>query len=441
MFSQNQRDSECKVDTDFSIEVKNISKSFRVYSDKSHTLKDRVLFRERNKHAINKVLDGISFSVRKGEALGLIGHNGCGKSTTLKLLNRIIYPDSGTIQMHGRISSLIELGAGFHPDMSGRENIYINATIFGLKRSEIDRRLDAIIRFSELEKYIDNPVRTYSSGMYMRLAFAIAINVDADILLVDEILAVGDANFQRKCFDKLNEIKKGGATIVIVSHSMPQIKSICERVLWLEDGKIQLEGEAAKVCDEYIFTMEQNAEKRRRAEKEEISQIKETDPNDIYPLYEVSNQIGIYSRRSGNMKIRFTRVELLNASMEESQTFYFGEEILVRFDIDKLNGIDLDEQEVSVIFNIFRRDGLLCTTFSTTAEFGNYLKVKDLRRGILRIKHNSLGFGEYILDAVIADAQGGAYDCLGHLIEFSVETPHRLGSGIVAMDNSWEFTE
>ena len=202
------------------IEVRNLTKKFKVYMDKGSQLKERVLFRKRNRYEERWVLNGISFNVRKGEAVGLIGHNGCGKSTTLKLLTKIIYPDGGTVDMSGRVSSLIELGAGFHPDMSGRENIYTNASIFGLSKKEIDARVDEIIAFSELEDYIDNPVRTYSSGMYMRLAFSVAINVDADILLIDEILAVGDAHFQEKCFEKMQEIKKSGTTIVIVSHSL-----------------------------------------------------------------------------------------------------------------------------------------------------------------------------------------------------------------------------
>ena len=184
------------------IEVRNLTKKFKVYMDKGSQLKERVLFRKRNRYEERWVLNGISFNVRKGEAVGLIGHNGCGKSTTLKLLTKIIYPDGGTVDMSGRVSSLIELGAGFHPDMSGRENIYTNASIFGLSKKEIDARVDEIIAFSELEDYIDNPVRTYSSGMYMRLAFSVAINVDADILLIDEILAVGDAHFQEKCFER-----------------------------------------------------------------------------------------------------------------------------------------------------------------------------------------------------------------------------------------------
>lgn len=427
------------MDREVTINVESVSKAFRVYSDKSHTLKDRVLFRERNRHVMNRVLDNISFSVGKGEALGLIGHNGCGKSTTLKLLNRIIYPDSGTIKMNGRISSLIELGAGFHPDMSGRENIYINATIFGLKRHEIERRLDSIIRFSELEEYIDNPVRTYSSGMYMRLAFAIAINVDADILLVDEILAVGDAGFQKKCFRKLLEIKNAGATIVIVSHSMSQLKDICDRVLWIESGRIRLEGKAADVCDQYIFEMEKLSEERKKAEQDAVSNTVSEDPNVLYPVSAICDQINPYSRRSGNMKIRYTSLRLLNSAFQNCQKFFFGEEIIIKFDF-VIDSADIDKNDhINIFFNIFRRDGLLCATYSTTSEYGRFITVADLSGGYFKIDHNSLGYGDYILDAVVSDQDGKEYDCLGHMIEFSVGSPYRMGVGVVAMENEWVF--
>ena len=181
----------------WAIEVENVRKHFKVYMDKGDTLKERVIFTGRNKYENREILKGISFQVPRGQAVGFIGKNGCGKSTTLKLLTRILRPNGGEVRVNGRVSSLIELGAGFHPDMSGRENIYINATIFGLTREEIASRVDDIIAFSELEDYIDNPVRTYSSCMYMRLAFAVAINVNADVLLIDEILAVGDVSFQK----------------------------------------------------------------------------------------------------------------------------------------------------------------------------------------------------------------------------------------------------
>lgn len=226
----------------YSIEVENVVKSFKIFRDRGKTLKEMTLFKKRRSYEKRTVLNGISFNVKKGEAVGLIGHNGCGKSTTLKLLTKIMYPDSGKINMAGRVSSLIELGAGFHPDMSGRDNIYINASIFGLAKKEIDNKYNDIVAFSELEEFIDSPVRTYSSGMYMRLAFSVAINVDADILLIDEILAVGDIAFQEKCFKKLEEIKSRGTTIVIVSHSLNQIEKICDRTIWLHDGIIYKEG-------------------------------------------------------------------------------------------------------------------------------------------------------------------------------------------------------
>lgn len=249
------------------IEVNNITKSFKIYYDRGKSLKEVLVTRGRNKSERRQVLNGISFTVKKGEAVGLIGKNGCGKSTTLKLLTKIIYPDTGTIKMHGRVSSLIELGAGFHPDMSGRENIYLNASIFGLTRKEIDKKVDEIIRFSELEEFIENPVRTYSSGMYMRLAFSVAINVEADILLIDEILAVGDVSFQIKCFEKLKEIKADGTTIIIVSHSLGQIEQICDRAIWIEDGVIREEGIPKNVHEKYLAIMERRRLERMEKEK------------------------------------------------------------------------------------------------------------------------------------------------------------------------------
>ena len=244
------------------ITVKNVGKKFKVYFDKGSTFKERILFRNRREYEERIVLKNINFAVKKGEAVGLIGHNGSGKSTMLKLLTKIMYPDAGQIEVKGRVSSLIELGAGFHPDMSGKENIYINASIFGLSRKEIEKRMNDIIAFSELEDFIDNPVRTYSSGMYMRLAFSVAINVDADVLLIDEILAVGDANFQIKCFEKLKEIKEKGTTIVIVSHSLGQIEEICDRSFWLNDGMIVAEGTPKEVHSYYLNYMEQKRERR-----------------------------------------------------------------------------------------------------------------------------------------------------------------------------------
>ncbi len=241
-----------KTDKENAIEIKHVTKSFKIYYDKASTLKEHLLFWKRNESELYTALKDINLDIKKGETVGLIGVNGSGKSTLLKLMTKIIYPTKGEIITHGKLTSLLELGAGFHQDFTGRENIYFNAAIFGLTRQEIDKRLDEIIEFSELGEFIDNPVRTYSSGMYMRLAFSIAINVDAEILLIDEILAVGDQHFQEKCFNKLQELKNSEKTIVIVSHSLDQIENLCTRAIWINNGLVEMDDTPSKVIPEYL---------------------------------------------------------------------------------------------------------------------------------------------------------------------------------------------
>lgn len=241
-----------KEQDDIVIKVHHVSKDFKVYFDRANTLKERILFFKRNRHEVRTVLKDVTVDIKKGETVALIGVNGSGKSTLLKLMTKIIYPNKGTVETKGKLVSLLELGAGFHPDFSGRENIYFNASIFGLSKEEIDRRLDKIIEFSELADFIDNPVRTYSSGMYMRLAFSIAINVDADILLIDEILAVGDQHFQDKCYSKMMELKEEGKTMVFVTHGMQQVKKFCDRAIWLFEGKVRMDGDTESVVEEYL---------------------------------------------------------------------------------------------------------------------------------------------------------------------------------------------
>ena len=238
---------------EYSIICDNVHKSFNVYLDKSNTLKESILsLFKRNRKEKRQVLKGIDLKIKKGECVALIGTNGSGKSTLLKLMTKIIYPNKGKIITKGKLTSLLELGAGFHPDFSGRENIYFNASIFGLTKEQIDARIDDIIEFSELSDFIDNPVRTYSSGMYMRLAFSVAINVDAEILLVDEILSVGDQHFQEKCLNKMKELRNSGKTMVFVTHSMYQVENLCNRAIWLCDGKIKMDGKPADVVKEYL---------------------------------------------------------------------------------------------------------------------------------------------------------------------------------------------
>lgn len=241
-----------KNNEEYMIEVQDVYKTFNVYLDKANSLKEKMLFWKRNRKEVRQVLRGINLNIKKGEAVALIGVNGSGKSTLLKLMTKIIYPNKGKITINGKLTSLLELGAGFHPDFSGRENIYFNASIFGLTKKQIDDRLEQIIEFSELRDYIDNPVRTYSSGMFMRLAFAVAINVDADILLVDEILSVGDQHFQEKCINKMKQLKQEGKTMVFVTHSLESAKELCDRAVWLSNGVLKLDGKTNEVIEQYI---------------------------------------------------------------------------------------------------------------------------------------------------------------------------------------------
>lgn len=237
------------------IEIMNVTKVFKLFYDKPSTLKERLVFWNKKKVDERVILNDISLQIKKGETIALIGINGSGKSTLLKMMTKIIYPTKGTIKTEGKLTSLLELGAGFHPDFTGRENIYFNASIFGLTKSEIDKRLNKIIEFSELGELIDSPVRTYSSGQYMRLAFSIAINVDAEILLIDEILGVGDQHFQEKCFAKLEELRDSNKTIVIVSHSLDSLKKLCKRAIWIDEGKVKLDGKTDEVIEKYLKTI------------------------------------------------------------------------------------------------------------------------------------------------------------------------------------------
>ena len=236
------------------IEVRNVYKYFSTHA-RATKFKDLLVYHEKRDKRVHKVLNDITFDVKKGEVLGIIGRNGSGKSTMLKLLTKILRPNSGTIETDGKIACLIELGAGFHPDMTGRENVYINASIFGIPGKTVEERFDEIVEFSGIGEHIDERVRNYSSGMYLRLAFSVAINVDANILLVDEILAVGDMQFQKKCIDRLTQFKESGGTIVLVTHDIGQAMLMCDNVMWIDDGHIREYGPAEEVCEHYKQVM------------------------------------------------------------------------------------------------------------------------------------------------------------------------------------------
>jgi len=240
-----------EISNEIAIEVKDVWKKFRLYHEKTYSLKERIIFWGRSKAEDFWALKGINLTIPKGSTVGLIGRNGSGKSTLLKIISRILYPTRGEVKINGRVSTLLELGAGFHPDFTGRENIFLNASILGMSRKEIKERLDDIIAFAELGDFIDNPVRNYSSGMYTRLGFAVAVHVDPEILLIDEVLAVGDLAFQEKCFAKIRELQKKGTTIILVSHSPKQVENLCDNAVWLDNGEIRMQGLAREVVEAY----------------------------------------------------------------------------------------------------------------------------------------------------------------------------------------------
>lgn len=417
------------------IEVRNVTKKFKVFYDKGSQLKEKILFRKRNRYEDRWVLKGISFEVKKGEAIGLIGHNGCGKSTTLKLLTKIIYPDSGSVEMKGRVSSLIELGAGFHPDMSGRENIYTNASIFGLTRKEINERMDDIIEFSELEEFLDNPVRTYSSGMYMRLAFSVAINVDADILLIDEILAVGDVNFQAKCFNRLREIKAQGTTIVIVSHSMGQIEQICDRSIWVHDGHIKAMGKPRDIHPEYLDFMGQKRQKTK--EKQENSKMEKNGSEKAEAEGKESKaENHDETLRWGNGDARIKQISSFDKDGKECTVFKTGEPI--NFEVHYKVKQKIHNAVLGI--SIFRNDGLLCYGTHTRIDGVEEFDLEKNGMAVIRFENVNLIAGEYFIDFAITSNIDCAVDYYKNAYSFQIYSTFD-DIGVARLDHTWEFID
>lgn len=302
------------------ISVKNVSKKFKIYHEKTLNLKYAAInFLTGKKSSYYDefwALRDIDLGIKKGETIGIIGENGSGKSTLLKLIARILYPDEGSIQTEGKIAALIEIGAGFHSELSGRENIYINGSILGLKKKEIEANLEKIIQFSGLERFIDNPIKTYSSGMYVRLGFSIAIHVDPDILLVDEILAVGDENFQKKCLQRINGFKSVGKTIVLVSHDLVTMEKMCDRVFLLDNGLLVSGGHPVDVISEYhkiLYTKENGA--LRQEEKEPVQEEAPPAPE---------------TKRWGSKEAEITRIEFFDEQNRKSDVFKTGDFMRVR---------------------------------------------------------------------------------------------------------------
>jgi len=413
------------------IKADNVHKKFRVYYDKGSSLKEKLISHKRNKYEDRWVLQGINLEIEKGDAIGLLGENGCGKSTFLKMLTRIMYPDKGSIEINGRVSSLIELGAGFHPDLSGIENIYTNASIFGLTKKEIDKQLQNIIEFSELGEFLDNPVRTYSSGMYMRLAFSVAINVNADILLIDEILAVGDANFQAKCLAKLRELKANGVTIVIVSHDTNTIASFCNKAAWINKGKVVSFGKAKDVAEDY----------RQYMNEKMIASIKEkeqADNNDNKQQTDLGNEnceaSTVNSNRFGLRYIEITKVIFNNKDGHTTIKLQNGQPV----NIDIYYKVNKPLEEYNFGMGFYTMDDLCIYGVNTQLD-GITVKL-DKKEGFIRFKIPELELltGTYYFQVAVVDINGTAMDYYRKYIDFEVVSNKKC-IGITNVNHQWEI--
>lgn len=412
------------------IKVENVSKRFKLYYDRPLSLKERVIRGSKGAYKEFYALDNVSFEIKKGSTVGLLGQNGCGKSTLLKIINRTMFPEEGSVSVKGKVASLIELGAGFHPELSGRENIYTNATIFGFTKEEIDERIPDIIRFSELEEFIDNPIRTYSSGMYARLGFSVAIHVDADILLVDEILGVGDMNFQAKCANKIYEMRKKGVTIVMVSHDMSSIDRLCDYAVWLDHGHKMAEGEPKEIQNKYLQFMAEKQQERQEIEEADASGEGEAAGilSEVTEEQEKSDDCEEKSERItinhlgehwGNGDLIFTDCKLLNDRGTDKRSFETGEQMTLQ--VKYLCQTEPESLLPNVGFEISTMQGVYVYGTNTAREGRKDVVLK--KEGVIEVEFTDLELlpGEYNIGIAVADVEEkGNYDFYKSIAQFKV---------------------
>ena len=405
------------------IELVNVSKIYRRYSGRQFaTLKSallqRSILRDLRPSETFQALRDVSFTVPKGSTYGVIGRNGSGKSTALKVVAGITKPTSGTVRVEGRVSALIELGAGFHPEISGRENVFINGIMLGLTRREIQRRFDEIVEFAELQDFIEAPVKTYSSGMYMRLGFAVAIHVDPDVLLVDEVLAVGDEGFTHKCLDKFAEFRRRGKTILLVTHSLAVVERFCDEALWMEQGHPGAHGDPRRVVDAYLTSVEAGeeqllAETTRRAVEDKARESSSPPP----PSADAATPPDMFQAiegRWGSREVEITDVALLDRDGSPSFVFHSGDPMMVRLKVrastptpDFVFGVSL-----------FNADGVCCYGTNTYLEEMEPEELAGETEVGFAIDSLDLVEGTYKIDVAVHKRDGFPYDYHRQLYTF-----------------------
>lgn len=405
--------SEGDINITAAVSFHNVSKKFVIDHERSRSFQELVvnLVRRAGNHKPTReqfwALRDVSFDVPAGKTMGIVGDNGSGKSTALKLISGILKPTSGGIHVNGRVSALLELGAGFHPDLTGRENVFLAGTILGMRQSDMRRRFDEIVAFSELERFIDTPVKHYSSGMYMRLAFSVATSVEPDVLLVDEVLAVGDANFQKKCFDRIRSFQKAGRTIVIVSHDLASITEICNHALWLHKGVVQEEGAANQIVSDYLeFTSRGSGDGGQGSEG---------------------------PRPDGEHPVRITKVELKGSDGKTKVFFRTGEELVVSIGYVALQ----DAPKAAFGVTIARSDGTYC--YATNMRSDGLPAIDLQEEGEVQIRFNPLTLlpGTFFVHAAIFEPlKHTHYDFREHAAMFKVRSD-RTDYGVAVLPHRW----
>ena len=433
------------------IEVTNVTKVYRKYarSKQFATLKSALLSgsltHDLQPDETFAALKGVSFNVPAGRTYGIIGRNGSGKSTALKLVAGITKPTTGTVTVTGRISALIELGAGFHPEISGRENVFINGIMLGLTKREVTQRFDEIVEFAEMQDFIDAPVKTYSSGMYMRLGFAVAIHVDPDVLLVDEVLAVGDEGFTHKCLDKFGEFKRRGKTILLVTHSLTLVERFCDEALWLDNGKVLGAGDPKRVVGAYLIAVERNEEKElARAEarahdtQESGAEAASTENDEASaqtppgPLEDMTRAV---EGRWGSREIEITGVTLKGDTGEPAHIFQSGERVSIHL------AVRAHEPNDDFVFGIglYSADGVTCYGTNTHMEDFTPEDIRGEGEVILSIDSLDLVEGTYKLDVAVHKRDGYPYDYHRLLYTFRVKSRTKE-VGIYRPRHTWTFS-
>lgn len=433
------------------IDVVNVSKVYRRYARKKQfaTLKSALLkgslIRDLQPDETFPALRGVSFQVPKGCTYGVIGRNGSGKSTLLKCVAGITRPNEGHVHVDGRISALIELGAGFHPEISGRENVFINGIMLGLSKREIARRFDEIVEFAELEDFIDAPVKTYSSGMYMRLGFAVAIHVDPDVLLVDEVLAVGDQGFTLKCLDKFAEFRRRNKTILLVTHSLDLVEKLCDRALWLDAGKTRAEGDPRRSVAAYVIDVEKLEEQQLAKDEETRVAHAVADaaaatgplPDDPVETGEAPvNMFKATEGRWGTREVEITAVTFVQSDGQPGHVFQAGDPLEIRLKVRAHQ----PTRDFVFGFGLFNADGVCC--YGTNTNIENLSPGEISGEGEVRFQIDSLKLveGTYKIDVAVHKMDGYPYDYHRLLYTFRVKSRTK-DVGIYRPDHRWAFTE